>query len=69
MAKKCTLLECPPGVFQFKGELCVKTQYSTDTLKPDAYILRTGAYFWGCTKGDVAARAQLVVKPIRKELK
>lgn len=64
--KKCTLLECPPGVFRYKGELCLKTEYSTCTLKPDAYILRTGEFFWGGTDGNIEARARLMVKPIKK---
>ena len=44
-----SLEECPVGLFEYNGELCVKTEYMTQisdgNYKIDAYIVSTGERF------------------------
>lgn len=55
---ECTLAECPPGLFLWKGEsICLKSEYGDD-----AYC-DSGEYFWGGT-ADKKLRANLKVLPL-----
>lgn len=62
-----TLMECPPGLFLFEGELCVKTEYyinvNGDKDQPQAYVVRTGEFFQGGCEGDNSKRKNLLVRP------
>jgi len=47
------LIDAPVGVFVFRDELVLKTEYMTDidgVYIPDCYILSTGEKFWGGMK-------------------
>lgn len=42
------LAECPIGLFLTDaGELCLKTEYSDNQGKIDAFIVSSGEFFWG----------------------
>lgn len=59
--------DCPIGLFWFRGELCVMTEYATAAEgqhpQRDAYIVSSGEYFWGGTRTAIE-RGQLVVEPL-----
>ncbi len=57
-----TLIDCPPGLFLFKGTLCFKSEYHTGS-KCDAYVVSSGEYFWGGV-GTSEERAVLPVTPV-----
>jgi len=66
-AEMVELCQCPPGLFLFEGMLGFRSEYSTEVhgrYQADAYVVETGEYFWGGTKGDVAARDRLMVQPV-----
>lgn len=58
--------ECPPGLFEYGGELCFKSEYMTKTTdgryKCDCYIVSTGEYFAGGVSED--ERGSLMVEPV-----
>ena len=60
----CTLGDCPPGLFRFGEILGFKSEYYARPGVPDAYVVSSGEFFWGGTRGDVAARLALMVTPI-----
>lgn len=60
--RETSLEECPVGLFVCSGELCFKSEYSTDG-RPDAYIVASGEYFWGGTDEPAEAR-RLRVTPL-----
>lgn len=67
---KCTLDQCPPGLFLFDGSLGFKSEYSTKNDRAgkyqcDAFVVASGEYFWGGTS-DVDARAKLIVEPVEQ---
>ena len=64
--RKKRLGNCPIGLFMFKGELCVKTEYWTNN-KPDCYIISSGEYFCGGTT-DVDIFLDLKVVPLNIDL-
>jgi hypothetical protein len=43
---ECTFVDCPPGLFIFKGRLGLKSEYFTNK-KSDAYCVSSGEFFWG----------------------
>lgn len=52
-AGRMKLIDAPVGVFVFRDELVLKTEYKTDidgVYIPDCYILSTGEKFWGGMK-------------------
>jgi hypothetical protein len=55
------LKDCPIGLFAAKdGELCLKTEYGNNDGQIDAYIVRSGEYFWGGTSTAKEQREVLV---------
>lgn len=47
---ECTLLECPPGLFLFKGSLGFKTEYGChNPHNMEVYCVGSGEAFWGGT--------------------
>ena len=54
---KCTLAECPPGLFHCNGSIAIKTEYG-----PDAYLLDGGEAFVGGIP-DKDERGGLWVQP------
>lgn len=71
MTKRVRLYACPQGLFWHDGVLCFKTEYHTATssnpMQPDAYVVASGEYFWGGTKGDSEARSNLLVTPVHHD--
>lgn len=59
----CRLDACPPGPFLFNGHLGFRSEYWTSSIKPDAYCMDSGEYFWGGTSSTME-RAALIVQPI-----
>lgn len=51
--------DCPIGLFEINGELCLKTEYGLD-----AYIVSSGEYFWGGTN-NVDDLRNVMVNPIK----
>lgn len=63
-----TLVECPAGLFwSSNGELCVKTEYSYPDSRVQAYIVRTGEFFWGAAPQTVASQRASLVRPLDYE--
>ena len=61
--KTTSLRNCPVGLFMFNNELCVKTEYGSNEGRIDAYIVRTGEFFWG-GKVEPEEQAALRVTPV-----
>ncbi len=57
-----SLEECPVGLFVWEGELCFKSEYSTNG-RADAYVVASGEYFWGGTDSPEAV-GRLRVTPL-----
>lgn len=53
------LSSCPPGLFLYKGCLCLKTQYASCGYN-ECYICDNGEAFWGGTN-NFDERDKLVV--------
>lgn len=43
---ECTLADCPPGLFVFEGEVCLKTEYPDKDGHCEVYC-SSGEAFWG----------------------
>lgn len=67
-ATEVSLAACPIGLFVFRDELCVKTEYGGNDGRIDAYIVSSGEFFWGGTVRAADQRNVMVrpaqVKPI-----
>lgn len=59
---RCTIAECPPGLFMHEGDLVVKSAYYSTDGYCDVYFAEDGDAFWGgvSTKRD---RDALMVQP------
>jgi hypothetical protein len=60
------LKECPVGLFEFCGTLCLMTEYSGPSeggWNRDAYVVESGEYFWG-NATTAEERDALLVRPI-----
>lgn len=67
--KKVTLAECPVGLFLSEaGTLCLKTEYSGNNGRIDAYIVPSGEFFWGGTNAPKYQRAVLVTPVLHAEV-
>lgn len=63
----CTLSECPPGLFLFKGRtIGLKTEYGSPPFY-EVFCADSGEYFWGGTD-DAEDRAVLKVLPLVNEI-
>lgn len=61
---KATLARCPVGLFiSDSGALCLKTEYQTDG-RIEAYIVRTGEFFWGLEPHTITNQRQQIVTPV-----
>lgn len=59
----CKLIDCPAGLFVFKGSLGFKSEYfQSDPDSIQVYCADSGEIFWGGASSK-AARAELVVQP------
>ena len=64
-----SLRDCPPGLFLFGASVALKSEYKTESIsypgvwQSDAYLAKTGEYFWGGTS-DPRVREQLEVTPL-----
>lgn len=56
--RRVRLKNMRPGLFLWRDELCLMTEYGND-----AYIVRSGEAFWGGTTSK-AARGELMVMPV-----
>lgn len=61
LLQPCSFSECSPGMFQYKHDLFVKSEYGEE-----AYCISSGEIFWGGTKSP-EERAKLIVFPISYE--
>lgn len=59
-----TLAACPIGLFMAGGELCLKTEYSDNEGRIDAYIVSSGEFFWGSAPQTIANQRQQMVSPV-----
>lgn len=59
------LIDAPVGLFLYKGEMCLKTEYIAD-WGIEAYIVSSGEIFWGGAK-TAEERNNLDVTPIEAE--
>jgi hypothetical protein len=61
---KCTLLECPPGLFYFNEMIGFKSEYYCNNIKKmQVYCAGSGEYFWGGVKSR-EEMAKLIVQPV-----
>jgi hypothetical protein len=51
-------------MFLCGGELCLKTEYGNNEGRIDAYIVSSGEFFWGGSKGIIAAQRGVLVTPV-----
>jgi hypothetical protein len=58
---RCSLDQCPPGLFRHGDDFGFKTEYR-DQNGPEAYCADSGEYFWGGTD-DKEVRRNLQVMP------
>lgn len=75
--RKCTLEDCPPGLFLYKETIGFKSEYGafhgedigmgqvkwTITGNPDVYCAESGEKFWGGCKSQEEL-SQLKVRPM-----
>ncbi|MFD1477443.1 hypothetical protein, partial [Ancylobacter polymorphus] len=62
-----TLAECPVGLFLSDGgELCFKSEYGDNNGRIDAYIVRSGEFFWGAPPQTIASQRRQVVRPVAR---
>lgn len=54
-----SLVNCPPGLFQYGSMLGFRSEYGDD-----AFCVSSGEFFWGGVGGDRAARNALLVQPL-----
>jgi hypothetical protein len=60
-----TLTECPIGLFlAADGELCLKTEYGNNEGRIDAYIVKSGEFFWGTSPQSIANQRMQQVTPV-----
>lgn len=67
--REVSLEECPIGLFMYLGELCLKTEYGNNEGRIDAYIVRSGEFFWGDPPQTIASQRATLVKPVRVRLR
>ena len=71
MKRRVKLKNCPPGLFEFEGELFLKTEYGTEKCDKDmgvyvssvAYCVESGENFAGGVS-SLFKRENLLVRPI-----
>lgn len=56
----CKLSECPPGLFDYKGTIGFKSEYSS---RDEVYCAESGEYFVA-GQSDPDKRQQLIVQPL-----
>jgi hypothetical protein len=59
-----SLVECPIGLFECAGEICVKTEYTTDDGRIEAYIASSGEFFCGEQPQTKASQHAQIVQPM-----
>jgi hypothetical protein len=64
-----TLEDCPIGLFVKDNEICLKTEYSDNEGRIDAYIVSSGECFWGGARSKVEQRKVLVYPSIGYTMK
>lgn len=63
-SKRVQLQNCPIGLFECSGELCLKTEYGTNEGRIDAYIVSSGEFFWGGPM-NIMAQRRVLVTPVQ----
>lgn len=58
--RRTTLENCPIGMFECGGELCLKTEYGNNDGRIDAFIVSSGEFFWGGAQTPTDQRKVLV---------
>ena len=60
-----TLAECPIGMFMSEyGTLCMKTEYSNNEGRIDAFIVSSGEFYWGAEPQTIASQRESQVLPL-----
>lgn len=59
---KCTLNECPPGLFVFDESVGFKSEYRTNDGNLEAFC-KNGEYFWGGASTQ-EQRGKNIVQPV-----
>lgn len=65
--EQVTLADCPIGLFERGGELCLKTEYGNNEGRIDAYIVSSGEFFWGGASTPAEQR-KVLVRPVSAQL-
>jgi hypothetical protein len=68
-AEPVTLAECPIGLFMYRDELCLKTEYGNNEGRIDAYIVSSGEFFWGDAPQTIASQRKQLVRPVALQQK
>ena len=64
VGRRTTLAQCPIGLFLCGGELCLKTEYSTNEGAIEAFIVSSGEYFWGPAPQTIQSQRAAAVYPV-----
>lgn len=59
-----SLNAAPIGLFLYRGELCLKTEYRTGSGAVEAYIVSSGEFFWGDEPQTVESQLAQIVTPV-----
>lgn len=62
--RRTTLARCPIGLFECRGELCLKSEYGSNEGRIDAYIVSSGEFFWGDQPQTIASQRAQLVRPV-----
>lgn len=64
MSETVALAKCPIGLFYYKDELCLKTEYGNNEGRIDAYIVSSGEFFWGDWPQTIESQRRQHVRPV-----
>ena len=60
----CKLIDCPPGLFSFTGDIGFKSEYCRDNaIAMEVFCAESGEVFWGGSK-TTHDRNELIVQPV-----
>ena len=62
--RRVQLINCPVGLFLYRGQLCLKTEYGNNQGRLDAYIVSSGEFFWGDAPQTIESQRAQLVTPV-----